>query len=295
MATRNFTLYGSSPDQLAQQQAGYERLFLGADERNMGAAERAAQINLNNQLRAQQQDEEARMQDNRTRVNLWQYGDQRNRVMQGDANQNTESRRRFDIGVDLDRERMDLAKAQRELERAEKKRTDAANLALRADERKRSSIASVLDYFAEPKPLGAVDFRLLADATGVPENVIRPLADRADKQFAFAQAAELNAALADAEAKEIATIAKANGGIIPDDATRETIRKRLKAAIELQVAEKHPKVKFNDQKFAWEVAGQSQPAGATATGNSPIAPLDGKVVEQDGKRYRIVNGMAEEL
>lgn len=286
-------LYGASPSELAQQQRGYEASFFNAAERNMSAAERAAQINLNNQLRAEQEDEQARLRDQTTRMNLWQYGDQRNRAMQADAAQNQESRRRFDVGVELDRERMDLGKAQRDLERAEKQRADAAALALRADERKRASIASVLDYFAEPKPLKSVDFRLLADATGVPEATIRPLAERADNNFAFSLAADMNAALADAEAREVAALTKSNGGIAPDNTIRQQVRNRLKTMIELQVAEKHPRVKFNEKNFAWEVAGAKSPDAAPAT--QSIAPLDGKIVEQGGKRYRIVNGMAQEL
>lgn len=107
MATRNFQLYGSSPDQLAQQQQNYDRFFYGADERNVAAAERAAQFNLQNFLNARAQDEAARNQDMKTRLGLWQYGNEQNQQRENIDYTRGEDRRRFDINLGLKRE--DLA------------------------------------------------------------------------------------------------------------------------------------------------------------------------------------------
>lgn len=68
MATRRFTLYGSSPDQLAAQQYRYDAMGLGAAESNRAAAMNAQAQSIANAERVRQEDEAAMVRDRNERL-----------------------------------------------------------------------------------------------------------------------------------------------------------------------------------------------------------------------------------
>lgn len=100
MATPKFFLYGNSPSELAQQQAGYESRFTNAAEGNRSAAAQAAQVSLSAFLQAQAADDQARQFDARNRMAL--FSDERQRGDQ--MRRENENMRRYNVDFGLDQQ-----------------------------------------------------------------------------------------------------------------------------------------------------------------------------------------------
>lgn len=339
MAAPPFFLFGSSPDQLANQQFQYSQFFRRADESDRAARARADEITMDAFLNRQQADEKLQELDL----------DRAQRARELTARE-AESGRNFFATEDY-----------RAADLAERRRAAEADIAFKRDALKESTekqkatliqfsadkdlagLEKARSFFATPQPASNVDLSLIEATTGVPQPILKPMAEHADRQFAIQQAAQMNAAFLDMQAKAAEEARKDKGNIFTGLSPEQIggIRKQ----VERLVGEQHPLVKWNDAEQGWEFTGGKKAAKAepvtpeffarqgrttvpatTSTGTNPAffnqpeivppagsmgggffpqtaspraqvpsprnPPLpEGRVIIQNGIRYRIVNGV----
>ncbi len=313
-----FSLYASSPDGLAQQQQNYERLYAGAAEGNRAANVDAQRFNIQAMIQAQQADEAARVHDAQNQMQAF-------RIQSADA----ENRRRFDLGQTLasnERARAEefqrnfiIPQEQQKLDIGKARLAEFASLPAQQSE---AAYASMLDFANNPKS-PHLDLTAFTKAFKQKDEVAALVWQKYDADYATRQAALLNQQVNSRLASIAESQIKANPAWVADEATKNTVRRQVEAELPTGL---HKSVKLNRDGFYkaggdvaaaipedaevvagnWAWSAQPQTTTALPIGSSfsapvlstpfsvsenPLAALEGKIVKQGGRSYKVVGGV----
>lgn len=280
MASR-FYLYGASPSELAQQQAGYESRFTNVAEGNRGAAMDANRFNIQAQIEAQRADEAARQNDAQRRMQAFA-------IQSRDAEQaatRSENQRRYDFGQGIEMEernrirdfqtRFEIPQNQASLEKA---RLTNELLKVAPQQERNNRLASFQNDFSVPRDISNFNPDMIAESYGLPKETVIPVLESSYKNFAIDNAAKLNAMMN----SSLAALEKARSQDGAPYTADDKDKLMLKDRIEAQFGKIHPEVKFNSERGFWQV-GQPQAAA------QPAATESNRAV----KKYVLVNGQLQ--
>lgn len=275
---KQFYLYGSSPDALANSQFGYDQFFTRTAEGNRAASADAQRFNIQAFLQAQAADEAARERDAAMRANMFQNqaaqrmaaeqaGYARSVDARNFAAQNEERARR-----NWFQDTFIVPEAQQKIERARLENDFLKNAPV---EEQSNRALKVRDFVAKyPANPETIDPKQIAANFRVPEAEVAAILKPASEEFAYNQAAQLNQ-MFNARLYQIAN--PKGAGAVPVEITPE-IKQQVRNAVESEAGRMHKDVRFDPEAGAFVV-------GKNASGGgSSQAPV---------KRYTLVNGQLQ--
>lgn len=309
----SFRLYGANPSELAQQQAQYDNLFTRTAESNRAAGADASRFNLQAWIQAQQANIANQQQAENEAVRAMQYRAQ----MAQAAAKEAEDRRRFDITRGDAATRLGFEdRRQNYLEQAEadRVRRDASNA-------ETGGYREAYKRLSKPQPIESVDFTLLSKATGLPEETLHPMAEKADRDFAVQQAVNMN----NEYRNQIEGIENPGGRGIPRTLSDDEL-KTIRENVERRYTDRHKAIKWDNIGKVWYYSKDNPDAASVdftpppgtpppnvdfaAFGRQPVAPALGpqiwntpptapqspyrdgtRLVGRDGRNYIVQGGL----